>query len=146
MANIFNIQEVNGVTNYKDMGCKNMMLLKSYDLSEGSFLRELVDAFSNWYKNRVDFSRILSDLIYAMADDAGVADVKIVIENILVEVLPESYITDFSDYEKESEDSDFWDDFVANLDESDYSSIFGDLIADVRDMFLEHYKKETLRG
>ena len=145
MSNIINIKEVNGILNSKNMEDKNMMLLKSYDLSEGGFLRELVDAFSNWYKKRVDFSRILSDLIYSMADDAGVADVNIVIENILVEALPESYITDFSDYEKESDDSDFWDDFVANLDESDYSSIFGDLIADIRDMFIEHYKKETLR-
>lgn len=119
--------------------------MKVYDLNEGSFLKELVDLFSVWYKKHVDFSRILSDLIYAMADDAGVADVNIVIENMLVEAVPESYITDFSDYEKESDDSDFWDDFVANLDESDYASVFGGLIADIRDMFIEYYKKETLR-
>ena len=140
-----NLKQSICVSNSKNFEDKNMMLLKSYDLSEGSFLRELVDAYSVWYKKHIDFSRILSDLIYAMADDAGVVDVNIVIENMLVEALPESYITDFSDYEKESDDSDFWDDFVANLEEADYSSIFGELIADVRDMFIEYYKKETLR-
>lgn len=140
-----NLKQSICVSNSKNFEDKNMMLLKSYDLSEGSFLRELVDAFSIWYKKRVDYSCILNGLMCAMHDDAGVADVNIVIENMLVEALPNSYITDFSDYEKESDDSDFWDDFVANLEESDYSSIFGDLIADVRDMFIEYYKKETLR-
>ena len=136
---------VKGFSNVDVVEGDNMLVSNVYDLSEGSFLKELVDSFSVWFKKQVDFSRILSDLMYAMQDDAGVADVNIVIENMLVEALPESYITDFSDYEKESEDSDFWDDFVANLDESEYSSIFGDLIADIREMFIEHYKKETLR-
>ena len=139
-----NLNQSMCISNSKNMGEK-VMLLKSYDLSEGSFLKELVDAYSIWYKKQVDYSGILNGLICAMQDDAGIADVNIVIENMLVEAVPESYITDFSDYEKESDDSDFWDDFVANLEESDYNSIFGDLIADVRDMFIEHYKKETLR-
>lgn len=141
----FSNSSVKGFSNVDVVEGDNMLISNVYDLSEGSFLKELVDSFSVWFKKQVDFSRILSDLMYAMQDDAGVADVNIVIENMLVEALPESYITDFSDYEKESEDSDFWDDFVANLDESEYSSIFGDLIADIRDMFIEHYKKETLR-
>lgn len=141
----FSNSSVKGFSNVGVVEDDNMLVGNVYDLSEGSFLKELVDSFSVWFKKQVDFSRILSDLIYAMADDAGVADVNIVIENILAEVLPESYITDFSDYEKESEDSDFWDDFVGNLHESDYQSIFGGLINDVREMFIEHYKKETLR-
>lgn len=133
-------RSVNGLSNVGIWEDKNMMLLKSYDLREGSFLRELVDAFSVWYKKRVDYSLILSNLMYAIQDNAGEADVNIVIEDMLVDALAESYITDFSDYEKESDDSDFWDEFVADLHEDDYQSIFGELIDDIRDMFIEHYK------
>ena len=37
----------------------SMLVGNVYDLSEGSFLKELVDSFSVWFKKQVDFSRIL---------------------------------------------------------------------------------------
>ena len=78
---------VKGFSNIDVVEDSNMMVYDAYDLSEGSLLKELVDSFSEWHIQLVDFSRILNDLICAMHDDAGVADVNIVIENMLTESL-----------------------------------------------------------
>lgn len=141
----FSNSSVKGFSNVDVVEDANMLVGNAYDLSEGSLLKNLVDSFSEWHIQLVDFSRILSDLIYAMADDSGVADVNIVIENMLTESLYANVISDFTEYEECSDEDNIWLDFTSNLDESNFQSIFGGLIAEIRDMFIEHYKKETLR-
>lgn len=141
----FSNSSVKGFSNVDVVEDDNMLVGNVYDLSEGSFLKELVDSFSEWHIQLVDFSRILNDLICAMHDDAGVADVNIVIENMLTESLYANTINDFSEYEQCSDEDKLWGDFKESLDESNFQSVFGGLIAEIRDMFIEHYKKETLR-